>query len=158
MNVVDYLKDADNRGRVLFLMVQHAELVLISLAIAAVIGIGVGVFTYRRGISRSFSLGVAGVILTIPSFALFGLLLPLLGLGALPSIVALTLYGILPIMRNTIVGLRSVNPAISESAQGMGMGYWRRLLRIDLPLAWPVFSASSCWQSCSTRRSSWSTA
>ncbi len=136
MSVFSYVSDHPNR--VLSLTGEHAEIVLISLGIAALAGVGLGVLTYRTPWARVATLGVAGVILTIPSFALFGLLLPMFGLGYPPAIIALTLYALLPIIRNTVVGLRSVDPSITESAIGMGMGPLRRLLRIDLPLAWPV--------------------
>lgn len=139
MGVFSYI--TSNPARVLSLTAQHAELVLIALGIGAVVGIGLGVATYRTNLPRNVILAIAGIILTIPSFALFGLLLPVFGLGPLPAIVALTLYSLLPIIRNTVVGLRGVDPAISESALGMGMGYGRRLVLIDLPLAWPVIIA-----------------
>ena len=77
-------------------------------------------------------------MLTIPSFALFGLLIPPLGLGNAPTITALTLYAIFPILRNTLTGLESVPPKIEDAARGMGLDYRRRLLNFRLPLAWPV--------------------
>lgn len=136
MHVFSYL--TDHPRQVLRLTAQHAEMVLIALGIAAVVGIALGALTYRTRFPRVLVLGGASIILTIPSFALFGLLLPMFGLGATPSIVALTLYALLPIIRNTVVGLRGVDPAVTESAIGMGMGFWRRLRTVDLPLAWPV--------------------
>jgi osmoprotectant transport system permease protein len=124
--------------RLLDLTIEHAQIVLTSVAIAVVIGVGLGVLTYRTERPRVAVLGVTGVFLTIPSFALFGLLISPLGLGTKPAVVALVMYALLPIVRNTITGLREVDPAIVESAQGMGMGQWRRLARIELPLAWPI--------------------
>jgi len=122
------------------LSIEHALVVLVSLAIATVIGIGLGVATYRTDRPRDLVLAVTGTLLTIPSLALFGLFItiPGLGLGARSVVLALVLYALLPIVRNTIVGLREVDPAVVESAQGMGMGRRARLLRIELPLAWPV--------------------
>ncbi|MBA2698121.1 MAG: ABC transporter permease [Nocardioidaceae bacterium] len=122
------------------LAIDHAILVIISVLIATVIGVGLGVLTYRTERPRELVLAVTGTFLTIPSLALFTLLIqvPLLGLGAKSVVVALVMYGLLPIVRNTIVGLREVDPAIVESAQGMGMGRAARLWRIELPLAWPV--------------------
>ena len=76
---------------------------------------------YRRERTAEVVLAVTSTFLTIPSFALFGLLLPVFGLGWLPTIFALVVYALLPIVRNTVVGLRSVDPAIAESALGMGM-------------------------------------
>lgn len=127
----------------LSLAIDHIVLVSISVGIATVVGVGLGVATYRTERPRDLVLAVTGTILTIPSLALFGLFLatPHLGLGSRSVTLALVLYGLLPITRNTIVGLRSVDSAVVESAQGMGMGRWRRLLRIELPLAWPVILA-----------------
>lgn len=120
--------------------VDHVVVVVISVAIATVVGVALGVATYRTDRPRELVLAATGTILTIPSLALFGLFLgiPGLGLGSRSVVVALVLYGLLPIVRNTIVGLREVDPAVVESAQGMGMGRTQRLLRIELPLAWPV--------------------
>jgi osmoprotectant transport system permease protein len=133
---VDYL--VDQGDRLFAATLEHATIVLISVALATVIGVTLGVLTYRTGAPRRMALRITGIFLTIPSFALFGLLVPFLGLGTTPAIVALVMYGLLPIVRNTIVGLRTVDPAVVESAQGMGMGRYRRLLRIELPLSWPV--------------------
>ena len=128
----------DEWDRLFTLVVEHAQIVLISVAIAVVVGVGLGMLTYRTERPRVAVLGVTGVFLTIPSFALFGLLISPLGLGTKPAVVALVMYALLPIVRNTITGLREVDPAIVESAQGMGMGRWQRLVRIELPLAWPI--------------------
>lgn len=128
------------RDDLIELTIDHAVIVMIAVALATVIGVGLGVGTYRTERPRQLVLAVTGTFLTIPSLALFTLLiqLPGLGLGARSVVVALVMYGLLPIVRNTIVGLREVDPAIVESAQGMGMGRTARLLRIELPLALPV--------------------
>ncbi len=125
---------------VLDLAVAHIIVVIISVAIATVVGVALGVATYRTERPRELVLAVTGTFLTIPSLALFGLFIaiPVLGLGERSVIVGLVMYGLLPIVRNTVVGLREVDPAIVESAQGMGMGRSQRLLRVELPLAWPV--------------------
>ena len=120
---------------VLELGIQHAEVVAISLVIATLVSVGLGVATYRRQRAAAIVLAVTGTFLTIPSFALLALLITPLGLGWEPTIVALVMYALLPIVRNTITGLRSVDPAVVESAQGMGMSGVQRLLRIELPLA-----------------------
>ena len=121
--------------------IAHAQLVLASLAIATFIGVTVGILTYRLLPAAQASLVIASIMLTIPSFALFGLMIPILGLGLVPSVVALTVYAILSILRNTITGLQGVDPAITESAKGMGLSNIQQLLRIELPLAWPVIVA-----------------
>ena len=136
MGFLRYL--ASRWEHLLELAIAHAEVVFLSLLIATVIGVTAGVLVYRRERSAEVVLAVTSTFLTIPSFALFGLLLPVFGLGWTPTVFALVVYALLPIVRNTIVGLRSVDPAITESAQGMGMSRWRRLFEIELPLAWPV--------------------
>ncbi len=120
--------------------VAHVLLVLVSIALATVLGVALGVATYRTQRPRDLVLAVTGTFLTIPSLALFGIFIavPFLGLGARSVVVGLVMYGLLPIVRNTIVGLREVDSAVVESAQGMGLGRWQRLLRVELPLAWPV--------------------
>ena len=136
MGFLRYL--ASRWEHLLELAIAHAEVVFLSLLIATVIGVTAGVLVYRRERSAEVVLAVTSTFLTIPSFALFGLLLPVFGLGWTPTVFALVVYALLPIVRNTVVGLRSVDPAITESAQGMGMSRWRRLFEIELPLAWPV--------------------
>lgn len=116
----------------------HAAVVGVSVLLASIIGIFLGFLTYRNSRAREFVLALTGAMLTIPSFALFILLLGPLGLGAKPVVVALTMYGLMPIVRNTVAGLNSVDPAVIESARGVGLNRWQRLLRIELPLAWPV--------------------
>jgi osmoprotectant transport system permease protein len=139
VSFVEYL--ASRWDNLLETSVEHAEVVLLSLAIAALIGVTLGVLTYRRPAAAQTVLAVASAVLTIPSFALFGLLIPVLGLGYTPTVVALSAYAVLSILRNTIVGLRSVDPAVTESAKGMGFSNWQQLTKIELPLAWPVILA-----------------
>jgi osmoprotectant transport system permease protein len=126
---------------VLELAIGHAIVVAISLAIAAVIGMSLGVLVYRRERAADVALAITSTFLTIPSFALFGLFIPIFGLGYKPVIIGLVMYALLPILRNTVAGLRSVDPAIVESAKGMGMNARQQLLRIEMPLAWPVILA-----------------
>lgn len=143
MDFFDYLRGvpsylSDNWSDLLDLTLEHAQVVLVAMLVATVIGVGLGVLTYRIPPAARAVLTVTGTFLTIPSFALFGLFIPILGLGYRPTVVALVMYALLPIVRNTIAGLRSVDPAITESALGMGLSRWQRLRRIELPLAWPV--------------------
>jgi len=143
MDFFDYLREvpsylSDNWSHLLDLTLEHAQVVLVAMLVATVIGVGLGVVTYRTPPAARAVLTVTGTFLTIPSFALFGLFIPILGLGYRPTVVALVMYALLPVVRNTIAGLRSVDPAITESALGMGLSRWQRLRRIELPLAWPV--------------------
>lgn len=118
--------------------VQHVAVVTLSVAIATVIGVLVGVLTWRSDRYSGVAIGVSATLLTIPSLALLALLIPLLGLGWAPAIVALVVYSLLPILRNTVAGLRSVDPAILEAAKGMGFPQSRVMWRVQLPMAWPV--------------------
>lgn len=136
LDYLDYRK-----GHIFDLAVAHAKIVLIAIAIACVISILIGFLIYRRERIAAIVLGIQGFTLTIPSLALFGVLIPIFGLGFRPVLAALVMYALLPITRNTVTGLRGVDPAITESAQGMGMGRLQRLLRVELPIAWPVILA-----------------
>lgn len=136
MSFLEYL--SHQRPRITQDMVQHAQIVLVAMVIATLIGITLGLLAHGHRRTTDLVLAVTGTFLTIPSFALFALLIPLLGLGYAPTVVALVLYALLPIVRNTIAGLESVEPAVLESARGMGLAGRQRLWRVQLPLAWPV--------------------
>jgi osmoprotectant transport system permease protein len=117
---------------------QHALVVAVAMAIATVLGVGIGMLTWRHRRLSGIAIGASSGFLTIPSFALLGLLIPVLGLGWEPTIFALTLYSLLPIIRNTVVGLRGVDESIVEAGRGMGMSSFHVLWRLQLPLAWPL--------------------
>lgn len=136
MGFVEFL--VNRSDDMLELGIQHALVVAVSVALATVIGVALGIATYQRERPRELVLAATGAFLTIPSFALFILLLGPLGLGWRPVVVALTMYGLMPVVRNTITGLREVSPAVVEAAKGMGLSRRQRLLRVELPLAWPV--------------------
>ena len=136
MNFGDYL--SRNLDNLVDLTVEHLVLVLVAMGLAIVIGIPAGVLAHRSSNLRPVIVSTASVMLTIPSLALFALFIPVFGLGRPPAIAALTLYALLPIIANTIAGLESVDQAITKSARGMGVGHWRRLFSIEMPLAWPV--------------------
>lgn len=135
-NYMTVLYPSDVRERT----VEHAILVLQSLTIATIIAVVLGVAAHRWRVLKAPLLGIASVFLTIPSLALFTLFIPIVGLGVAPSRIALIMYALLPIMRNTVAGLESVDPAVGESARGMGMSRIQVLLRVEMPLAWPVIS------------------
>lgn len=119
----------------------HLSIVGTSLLCATVLGVLLATLTYRSRLGSSFALNSTAIILMVPSFALLGLLIPPFGLGFTPVAIALTLYALLPIVRNTTVGLRTTSPQILEAASGMGMSRLTSLLRVELPLAWPVILA-----------------
>lgn len=121
--------------------IEHATIVLTAVGLATVIGLLIAVMTYRHRMARGITLAVAAATLTIPSFALLGLLITPLGLGYVPALVALTLYALLPIIRNAVVGLTEIDPALTEAAKGIGMSRARTLCTVEMPLAWPVILA-----------------
>ncbi|WP_086561605.1 ABC transporter permease [Streptomyces africanus] len=116
---------------------QHAGAVFQCMVVATVLGVLIAVATYRSEWAGNLATTTTATVLTVPALALIGLLIPVVGLGVPPTVIALTLYGLLPVVRNAIVGLRGVDPALVDAATGIGMSRPARLLRIELPLAWP---------------------
>lgn len=131
------------RSEILQLTLEHLYLVGVSTGIAILVGIPLGILITRKPELSRWVLGFANVVQTLPSLALFGFLLPvpLLGVGARTAIVALILYALLPIIRNTYTGIMGVNPAIREAGRGMGMTDQQLLLQVELPLALGVILA-----------------
>ncbi len=142
MSVFDFL--IRNRADVFRLTLEHLGLVAAAMAVAVLLGVPLGIaLTRRRGLRR-WVLGAANVIQTLPSLALFGFLIPVPligGIGSRTAIVALTLYALLPIIRNTYVGLAGVDPAVLEAARGMGMTGRQMLWQVELPLSMGVILA-----------------
>src|SRR6202051_1039203 len=123
---------------------EHFVLVLVSIAIAIAIGIPLGILLTRRPPLQGWVLGFANVLQTVPSLALFGFLIPIPligGIGKRTAIVALVLYALLPILRNTLVGILGVASAVRESAIAMGMTGRKLLWQVELPLAAPTILA-----------------
>jgi osmoprotectant transport system permease protein len=121
--------------------VQHIGLTFISVFIAVLIGVPLGIYITRNKRAAGLVLGIAGVLQTIPSLALLGFMIPLLGIGPIPAITALFLYALLPVVRNTFTGINGVDPGVKEAAIAMGMTPMQRLFRVDLILAFPVIMA-----------------
>ncbi|HTM87076.1 MAG TPA: ABC transporter permease [Terriglobales bacterium] len=135
---------AQNRAEVWQLTLEHLWMVGISMAIAVAIGVPVGIWLTRRQVLEKPVLGVANVIQTIPSLALFGFLLPAPWIGARAeriAILALVLYALLPVIRNTYVGIMGVDRSVVEAGRGMGMTSRQLLLQVELPLALSVIIA-----------------
>src|SRR6201986_5459794 len=120
---------------------QHIGLTFISLFLAVLVGLPLGILIARKRKLSGGVLGVAGVLQTIPSIALLGFMIPLLGIGPKPAIVALLLYALLPIIRNTYTGITGGDAAVKEAATAMGMSQWQILFKVELPLAMPVILA-----------------
>ena len=133
-----------NRGQIASLTLEHLWLVGIAIAFAVIIGVPLGILISRSAWLRKPVLGGTNVLQTIPSLALFGFLLPVPWLGARAerlAVVALVLYALLPIVRNTFTGIMSVDPAVKEAALGMGMTDTELLTRVELPLGAPFILA-----------------
>jgi osmoprotectant transport system permease protein len=126
------------RQQLLWDAYQHASAVFQSMVVAALLGVGIGVATYRNDRAGRLAIASTVTIMTIPSYALLGLLIPVLGLGVPPTVTALVLYALLPIVRNAIVGLRGVDPALVDAARGIGMNRVARIAKVELPIAWPA--------------------
>jgi osmoprotectant transport system permease protein len=134
----------EHRGEILSATLDHVGLVLIAMLIAVAISVPLGMFIVYHKTLRTLALGVASVLQTIPSLALFGFLIPIPfigGIGKRTAIVALVLYALLPILRNTYVGLTTIDPAILESAEAMGMSRQQIMFRVRFPLALSVILA-----------------
>src|SRR3984885_12492986 len=132
---------AQQSDKLLTQTLQHIGLTFISLIIAVLVGLPLGILIARKRKLSGSVLGVAGILQTIPSIALLGFMIPLLGIGAKPAIVALLLYALLPIIRNTYTGITGVDAAVKEAALAMGMNKWQILFKVELPLAMPVILA-----------------
>jgi osmoprotectant transport system permease protein len=141
-----FLKHSD---KILEWTLQHLGIILVANAFAVVIGVLVGIFIAGRGRERLADtvLYLASIMMTIPSLALYGILMGILAaltlpsIGFLPVVIALILYGLLPIVRNTYTAIREVDPAMIEAGRGMGMSEMQILMRVKLPLAIPVIMA-----------------
>ncbi len=137
---------ADNIDLVLRLAGEHIRLVAVALGGAVLTGVPLGIVLARRPALAGAVVGVLSVLTTVPSIALFGLLLPVLavvgqGIGPVPAMIAVFLYAQLPIVRNTITALANVDASLKDAATGMGMTRGQRLRRVELPLALPVIIA-----------------
>jgi len=125
----------DNGSEALRLTLEHAGLVMVSTLAAVAAGVPLGILAFRRRATGWWILGFANLLQTIPSLALFGLLIPVFGIGAWTAITTLVLYGLLPIVRNTYAGITGVDPAVREAGRGMGMTDGELLRLVELPLA-----------------------
>ena len=142
MDVLDFI--TQNRGEVFQLAIEHLELVAVSMILATCIGIPVGIALTRHESLKRWVMGAANMIQTVPSLALLGFLIPVPligGIGSRSAIVALTLYALLPILRNTYTGITGVDCAVVDVARGMGMTDGQILRQVELPLSLAVILA-----------------
>lgn len=131
----------DRKEELLSSLLEHIQISFIALFFAVLIAIPLGIFLTRRKQISEGIIGVTAVLQTIPSLALLGLLIPLFGIGKVPAIIALVVYALLPILRNTYTGINEVDPSLIEASRAMGMNSKRRLMKVELPLAMPVIMA-----------------
>ena len=132
--------------RVFYLSWEHVWIVGLSLIIATIIGVPLGILITKHEDLAKRVLNVANILMTIPSIALFGIMLPVLalvdlGLGKVPAVIALVLYSQLPIIRNTYIAIKNVPPAVVDAGKGMGMNKWNLLWEIEIPISIPVILA-----------------
>lgn len=126
---------------ILDLSLEHLWLVLLAGVIAIVVGVALGIgITYNKE-AASLVLGICQVLMVIPSFAMLGFLIPFFGIGFTSGVIALILYSLLPVTRNTYIGIQEIPPSILEAAKGMGMSKAAVLIKIKIPLALPVIMA-----------------
>ena len=129
------------KDEILYVALQHVSLVLQCVVLATIIALAIAIAVYRNARLTALANSVSAIGLTIPSFALLGMLLAPFGFGVVPAVIAVTFYAILPILRNAVVGLSGVDATAVESARGIGMSKLATLIRVELPLAWPVILA-----------------
>ncbi len=134
--MTDFL--VDRIDSILFSSWQHFSLVVQCLLLAAVAAVVLATLVYRSPTLSAVVNGISAIGLTIPAFALIGLLIAPLGFGVGPAVIVVAFFAALPILRNAVVGLTGIDQSLVEAARGIGMGRIRTLVRIELPLAWPV--------------------
>src|SRR5690625_531570 len=135
-----------NWSTIMELTWEHIRIVSIAVGFSIITGVPFGIYITQKETLANLVLSVSGIIMTIPSIALFGIMIPIFsvinqGIGFVPAVVALILYSQLPIIRNTYIAIKNVNPNIRDAAKGMGMTTWQRLTRVELPIALPVIMA-----------------
>ncbi|WP_332651512.1 osmoprotectant update ABC transporter permease/substrate-binding subunit OpuFB [Lysinibacillus sp. 54212] len=131
----------ERKGQLLASILEHMQISFIALFFAVAIAIPLGIYLTKEKKMAESIIGISAVLQTIPSLALLGLLIPLFGIGKVPAIIALVVYALLPILRNTFTGINEVDPSLKEAATAMGMNTWKRLVKVELPLAMPVIMA-----------------
>ncbi|WP_207369237.1 osmoprotectant update ABC transporter permease/substrate-binding subunit OpuFB [Heyndrickxia coagulans] len=132
---------SNRRAQLLDALLQHIEISLIALFFSLLIAIPLGIYLTRKQKIAETIIGITGVLQTIPSLALLGLLIPLFGIGTVPAVIALVAYALLPLLRNTYTGIKEIDPSLLEAARAMGMNRRIRLIKVELPLAMPVIMA-----------------
>ncbi|WP_414055930.1 ABC transporter permease/substrate-binding protein [Macrococcus equi] len=131
----------ERKWELLQTLFEHIQISFIALLIATLIAIPLGIWLTRHTKIAEPVINIAAMMQTIPSLALLGLMIPFFGIGRVPAIIALVIYALLPILRNTYTGIKEVDPSLKEAAQGIGMNTFRQLSKVEIPLAMPVIMA-----------------
>lgn len=136
----------DNIDDIIFRTGEHLSLIGVAIGLAIMVGVPLGIAITRRPRLAGVVLYIGAILMTIPSIAMFGLMIPILskvghGIGYVPAVIAVLLYSLLPIVRNSYTAINNVDPALREAAKGMGMSARQRLWRLEIPLAVPVIMA-----------------
>lgn len=131
----------ERKWELLQTLFEHIQLSFIALLIATLIAIPIGIWLTRHTKIAEPIINIAAIMQTIPSLALLGLMIPFFGIGRVPAIIALVIYALLPILRNTYTGIKEVDPSLKEAAQGIGMNTYRQLKNVEIPIAMPVIMA-----------------
>lgn len=139
MSILAYF--VKNQALILKLTLEHIEITVVAVSISTLIGVVIGILITRFRRAATPVIGIAGILYTIPSLALFGMLIPFIGIGLKPTLIALILYSQLALIRNTFVGITHIDPSIREAGRGMGMSSWQFLRMVELPVALPVIMA-----------------
>ncbi len=135
----DYLSEYSDD--LIFRTQQHLLLSLYCVALAAAVGLTLALLTYNRSWWANLNIGIVAILFTVPSVALFGFLISVMGQPLLTIIIAVSMYSLLPIVRNAVVGLQTADPNVIDAAKGMGVGRFRMMWQIRLPIAWPIILA-----------------
>ncbi len=144
MNLIDFF--IQNQELILISTFEHIVLVACAVGFAIIVGVPLGIAITQNKTAADIVLYLGSVIITIPSIALFGLMIPLLsqighGIGYVPAVIAVFLYALLPIIRNTYTAINDVQPALREAARGVGMSAFQRIVKVEIPLSLPVIMA-----------------
>ncbi|XJS09713.1 ABC transporter permease [Aerococcaceae bacterium WGS1372] len=132
----------NNNGReLLTLTIEHISISVISLSLGVIVAVPLGIILTRLPKVANIVIGIASVFQTVPTLALLALMIPIIGIGRVPAIVALFIYSLLPILRNTYIGMNDVSPTAKDAAKGMGMTTFQSITKVELPLAMPVIMA-----------------
>ena len=127
----------DKKAELLDLFIQHMNMTMLAVFIALAVGVPVGILIRQNKVVSNIVISIANVLQSIPSIALLALAIPIVGIGEKPAILMVIVYALLPIIKNTFLGISSIDPQIMEVAKGMGMSRWKRLLKVELPIAAP---------------------